>query len=391
MTDACFWLAAALAALGHGFLWSGLVNRLHGWAGPRRVIKSVTLLCVVAFVAIPLAIIGPGWPHYWPAASLLALASPAGVYLTFCAAIGAASLVVKPWVEHQRHDRSVLTSWPANFHDVAAEVGRKPLTGAMAKFLGNLPGNEALILSIDRKRLVVPRLPAQLAGLTIAHLSDLHMTGGVDLEFYEYLVRRVNECGPDAVAITGDIVEEEACWSWLQRTLGRLQAPLGAYFILGNHDTLIDADRTRALLCEAGLICLSEQPVQATWQGAAVTLIGNEMPWMRPSRPIKLPARTLGREFRLALCHTPDQLANCVQADADLALAGHTHGGQVQLPILGSIMSPSLHGTRYACGVFRRGQTVLHVSRGLGGETPLRWRCPPEAALLELAPAGRQA
>jgi predicted MPP superfamily phosphohydrolase len=73
----------------------------------------------------------------------------------------------------------------------------------------------------------------------------------------------------------------------------------------------------------------------------------------------------------------------------DLALAGHTHGGQVQLPILGVVASPSLHGTRYACGVFRRGNTVMHVSRGLGGETPFRWRCPPEIALLELTAAGK--
>ena len=72
------------------------------------------------------------------------------------------------------------------------------------------------------------------------------------------------------------------------------------------------------------------------------------------------------------------------RADADLALAGHTHGGQIQLPILGPIMSPSLHGSRYACGVFRRCDTVLHVGRGVSGETPLRWRCPPEIALLEL-------
>jgi predicted MPP superfamily phosphohydrolase len=68
----------------------------------------------------------------------------------------------------------------------------------------------------------------------------------------------------------------------------------------------------------------------------------------------------------------------------DLALAGHTHGGQVQFPVLGVIGSPSLHGTRYACGVFCRGETVLHVTRGLSGQTPLRWRCPPEVALLEL-------
>jgi uncharacterized protein len=89
-------------------------------------------------------------------------------------------------------------------------------------------------------------------------------------------------------------------------------------------------------------------------------------------------------DFRLVLCHTPDQFRWCVDADADLALAGHTHGGQVQFPVLGVIGSPSLHGTRYACGVFRRGHTVMHVTRGICGETPFRWRCPPEIALIEL-------
>ena len=91
-----------------------------------------------------------------------------------------------------------------------------------------------------------------------------------------------------------------------------------------------------------------------------------------------------GEELRVVLAHTPDQYAWSRQADADLMLAGHTHGGQVQLPWLGVIASPSLYGSRYACGVFRSGPTVMHVTRGVGGERPVRWRCPPEAALLEL-------
>jgi predicted MPP superfamily phosphohydrolase len=158
------------------------------------------------------------------------------------------------------------------------------------------------------------------------------------------------------------------------------------YFILGNHDAFIDVERTRGLLIDAGMTCLSGRWLRAEWNGAFVTLGGNELPWLRPAPRLEdlPPRRSDEGEFRLMLCHTPDQFGWCRRADADLALAGHTHGGQVQLPLLGVVASPSLYGTRYACGVFRRGPTVLHVSRGVGGETPLRWRCRPEIALLEL-------
>lgn len=89
--------------------------------------------------------------------------------------------------------------------------------------------------------------------------------------------------------------------------------------------------------------------------------------------------------LRVFLLHTPDQFAWACAHDADLVLAGHTHGGQVRFPVLGAVACPSLYGTRYAGGVFRRGPTVMHVTRGLGGKTPIRVNCPPEAALLRLA------
>jgi predicted MPP superfamily phosphohydrolase len=73
-----------------------------------------------------------------------------------------------------------------------------------------------------------------------------------------------------------------------------------------------------------------------------------------------------------------------VNHEFDLVMAGHNHGGQVRLPALGAILAPSRSGTRYAGGVFRRGQTILHVSRGTSSLTPFRWNCPPEIALLVL-------
>jgi predicted MPP superfamily phosphohydrolase len=381
------WCATALALVGHGFVWTGAVNRLHGLKGPRRVIKALTWLCIALFVALPLAIA-------WAWIAVAGRPNPfeaddwTRVYVWICAAIGAASLIVKPWIERLRYDGRALTSWTSDVRDVAKTIGCRPLAGPVAKALDLIPGNEALALSIDRKRLVIPRLPVELAGLTIAHISDLHLTGRVGREYFEYAARVVNDLRPDVIAITGDIVEDERCWPWLEDSVGRLCAPLGVYFVLGNHDEFIDATRTRDLLVDFGLTCLSGRWLRAEWNGAPVALAGNELPWM-PAAPLREGhSRTDDdREFRLALCHTPDQFGWCVRAGIDLALAGHTHGGQVQVPVLGVIGSPSLHGTRYACGVFRRGTTVLHVTRGIGGETPWRWHCPPEIALLELTNA----
>lgn len=385
MTPLLVWSGLAIAALGHGFLWTGVVNRLHGFSGPRAVIKSLTWISIAAFCLLP------PWVAWECNLLQISTFNPfarcdwiAG-YVWGAFALGVVAVFEKLWVEAHRYDRTILRKWTADVRDVAKLLGRKPLSGPVALVLGNLPLNEALKLSVDRKRLALPRLPAELEGLTIAHVTDLHMTGRLDREFYEVIARQLNDLRPDVMAITGDIVEAAECWPWLERTLGSLCAPLGVYFIVGNHDAYVDARHTRELLGDYGLTCLSGRWLRAEWNGVPVLLGGNEQPWMPAAAIDQLSARQSGRsEFRLVLCHTPDQFAWCAQADADLALAGHTHGGQVQLPLLGPICSPSLHGTRYACGVFRRGNTVLHVSRGISGETPLRWRCPPEIALLEL-------
>jgi predicted MPP superfamily phosphohydrolase len=377
--------ATALALVGHGFVWTGLINRMHALNWPRVVIKSLTWLCVTAFAAIVAAAIVRMVHAQSGPAMFFDARDAVAAYAWLCAAIGAASLVVKPWVERRRYDPAALAAWTSEVRDVAQAVGRRPMDGVVAKTFDLIPRNEALQLSVDRKRLVVPRLPAELSGLSIAHLSDLHMCGRVGREFFEFAARVVNDLRPDVIAITGDIVEAEACWPWLAESVGRLCAPLGVFYILGNHDLFVDEDRTRALLGDAGLTNLGGRALRAEWNGMAVLLVGNEAPWLPAApRPEPRSPQSPAGEFRLALCHTPDQFGWCVAADVDLVLAGHTHGGQVQLPLLGAIASPSLHGTRYACGVFRRGATVMHVTRGLGGQTPLRWRCPPEIALLEL-------
>jgi predicted MPP superfamily phosphohydrolase len=84
------------------------------------------------------------------------------------------------------------------------------------------------------------------------------------------------------------------------------------------------------------------------------------------------------------LAHSPDQFQWAQENDIDLMLAGHLHGGQVRLPILGAFLAPSIYGVRYAAGVFTAENTTLHVSRGVSSLMPLRFRCPPEIAILVL-------
>jgi uncharacterized protein len=91
--------------------------------------------------------------------------------------------------------------------------------------------------------------------------------------------------------------------------------------------------------------------------------------------------------FRLLLSHTPDQFPWARSNNFDLMLAGHNHGGQIRLPYLGALITPSLYGFRYAGGVYFEPPTLLHVSRGLAGIHPIRLNCPPELALLVLKSA----
>jgi predicted MPP superfamily phosphohydrolase len=251
-----------------------------------------------------------------------------------------------------------------------------------------VPFNQVFQLTVDHKRLAIPQLSAHHEGLKIAHISDLHITGRIGPKWYEVVAEQVNQLQADVIVITGDLVEKEACWPWLAGSLGKLQAKHGVYFVLGNHDFYVDANHTRRLLQKQGLTCLSGRWIETEWNGASVILAGNERPWGPQVADLAaMPEKnTQQLPLKLMLLHTPDQFTWACNQEADLAFAGHTHGGQLRFPLLGPIVCPSRFGTRYACGVFRRGNTVMHVTRGISGKTPIRWNCPPEIALLELVP-----
>jgi predicted MPP superfamily phosphohydrolase len=252
----------------------------------------------------------------------------------------------------------------------------------------HLPRNESLQLDLTERAIDVPRLPPSLDGLSIVHLSDLHFTGRVGRIYFEEVVRASNELEPDLVAITGDLVDRSAYIDWIPQTLGRLAARYGVYFVLGNHERRVDVERLLRVLRESGLRHVGGRWLEITARSERVVISGNELPWFGPAADLTGCPPRAAAPLRIALAHTPDQLPWAQAGDADLLLAGHTHGGQIRLPLVGPIFTPSRGGVTYASGLFYAPPTILHVSRGVSGQFPLRINCPPEMTELRLH-AGR--
>jgi predicted MPP superfamily phosphohydrolase len=126
---------------------------------------------------------------------------------------------------------------------------------------------------------------------------------------------------------------------------------------------------------------LSNTWAQVEVRGQPLVVIGHEGPWFKGAPDL---AGCPAGPFRLCLSHTPDNIAWARRWGVDLMLSGHVHGGQIRLPGIGSVLVPSRYGRRYECGTFNEPPTVLHVSRGLSGEHPLRYFCRPEVTRLVL-------
>jgi predicted MPP superfamily phosphohydrolase len=365
-------LLTAAALLGHAAITVWLFNRLHAMGWPRRAVKTLEKLLLLVAVGILL------WLSVGPSSI------PLTAYTVLCCL--ALVVAIPYWLLPKLLVRSpaALLSNDTRTIDITERLGFRPVHGSEAAFLAAIPGNELLKLTVQRKTIAIGNLPRELDGLTIAHLSDLHMTGQLGREFYDVIVDETNALTPDLIVITGDILEKAACLSWIMPTLGRLKARECKFFILGNHEQrLRDVQPLRRELTAASLIDMGGKCGQFTIRGTEVLIAGTERPWFGhdpeiPQSAIRNP------HFRLLLSHTPDQLLFARHHEFDLMLAGHNHGGQIRLPYLGALITPSVYGCRYAGGLFFEPPTLLHVSRGLAGIHPIRLNCPPELPLLML-------
>lgn len=366
-----------------------LVVSLNWWYGnplPKRLLQLLRGLHGLAVVAVPAAVAALWGFDLVYAVRTGALPVVVQGHVWLCWGMG---LVVLPLVTLRRNLRrpaAALVSNHTRWVNVAKELGGKPVGRGKYAILSRLPGNECFQVELSVRTLRLPRLPAAWDGLTILHLSDLHFCGTPDRSYYRRVFDLCREWGePDLLALTGDFVDSRIHHRWIVPLLGRLRWKTAALAVLGNHDRWRDHALIRRRLRKLGVDVLGNAWRQLPVRGEPLVAIGNETPWFRPAPDL---AACPKGPFRLGLSHTPDIMPWARRHGIDLLLAGHNHGGQVRLPVIGSVLTPSLYSRRYDCGVFAEPPTVLHVSRGLAGQHPLRYRCRPEVTLLVLQRSG---
>jgi predicted MPP superfamily phosphohydrolase len=384
-------ILALLAASGHVAMSVYLNNRLHAQGWPRGLTK---VLSAASHTLTPVGAVAVAWACivWLPGVAGAGSASAAwwllAAYVAVCGLVALGPLPLSLWQRRAYRPPAALLSNHSTLLDLSQEPEAGGLVGpGWRRWLVRLPGNEVLRVEINEKRLALPRLDPALEGLSIVHLSDLHFTGAIGRRFFERAVERANAMEPDFVAITGDLLDKTACIDWVPYTLGRLRARHGAFFVLGNHDLRVDWRRLRETLEDSGVVDLGGRSLVAQVNGRSVLLAGNELPWFSPAPSAPGEEGDEPCALRILLSHSPDQIDWARRHGFDLLLAGHNHGGQICLPVVGPVFSPSRYGVRYAAGVFERPPTLMHVSRGLSGKTPVRYGCPPELTRLVLTRA----
>jgi len=246
-------------------------------------------------------------------------------------------------------------------------------------------------LVVNRQELKLPNWPAALAGLRIAFVSDLHVGSphwGVPK--LRELVTRVNAERPDLILLGGDylindvLLGEHVAAEPIAAELGQLRAPLGVLAVLGNHDWWNDGAHVRATFEAHGVQVLDAETRRIELNGSSFCVLGMRDEEVRDRSPrreldLALPGLPL-----LVLVHEPDIFSELDERPS-LVLAGHTHGGQVNLPLLGRRIVPSRFGQRFAAGHIVEGGRHLFVTTGVGTSIwPVRFGVPPEIALLTL-------
>ncbi|MBC8447176.1 MAG: metallophosphoesterase [Chloroflexi bacterium] len=240
----------------------------------------------------------------------------------------------------------------------------------------------------DVEEVTVPlvRLPQSLDGLTIAHLSDLHLGPYLGAAELAHAVEMAQQLRPQLVVISGDFVSRGGEWQRAEMLapLAALQAPLGVFAVLGNHDHWTNAAWVTVAVQRLGITVLSNGAQQLSDATQGLWLVGVDDIWVGAEDLPRALSGVPDSACRLLLVHEPDFADKAARWGIDLQLSGHSHGGQVRLPLVGAPLLP-LWGQKYPIGLQRAGDTWVYTNRGLGViEPPVRFNCRPEVTLLTL-------
>jgi predicted MPP superfamily phosphohydrolase len=372
------WLVSA-GAVFIAVLDSALGHFLPRTGTPAAVMLLARLWMSVSFLA--LAAVGLTSAFNWISKSLLAAAAP---------------------LNHEGIDRGRR----AFFRSAAYLAGGLPFVAGAYGFF-----KERLSYQVREIDIPVADLPTGLDGLRILHLSDIHAGDFMPRSEIRRAVDMGNALGADLAVVTGDFITGandplEECIA----ELGRLHAPLGVWGCNGNHEIYAGAEeRAQQLFEHFGMRLLRQKNAELAWRGEKLNLIGVDYQRERTASGKKLPmlrgVEPLVRNDipNILLSHNPNSFRRAAELGIQLNLAGHTHGGQVQVEIVDHSFSPARFMTDFIAGLYRLPfegspnfiiseaendppkHASLYVNRGLGTiGLPVRLGVPPEITLITL-------
>ncbi len=405
--QAVFVLVLLAVALPTGLWWSWADEVLAraGWGKLRRVAAGFALLMLS-----PLLVLASGARGAWDACPPVVIMwvmlwhiTAAVVGYGAMAAGGVGRLMAAVWDRvsgrRARDDAAKPAGRPESpaltrRHLIVKGVASLPLLVCGAGIAGGLA--QAGRFRVRRIRMAAPRLPDRLRGLTITHISDLHVGRLYTPDHLPRLVEAVNDLNSDLVAITGDVVDHSI--QFLPpaiEAIGQMEHRYGRFSVVGNHD-LIDSPqefvseygrRESGLLQDTGrLVTVGGEKIQVAglmWSFQEYG-IGRD-----PGHAVRATMALLGADpqcFTLALVHHPHAFDTLAARGVDVVLAGHTHGGQLMLTRPGAdrpIGGGSLW-FKYLWGVYRREASLLHVTAGVGNWFPVRVNAPAEIVQIQL-------
>lgn len=281
-------------------------------------------------------------------------------------------------------------------------ITRRKFLRVVAGSLLTAGGGLAYARGVEPRWLAVTRIRVPLSlplkatpALRILHLSDLHLSPVVPLEFIAASIARGVAEKPDLIAVTGDFFTGRAHdVTRYAETLARLSAAAPTFACLGNHDGgrwsrdrggIAMIESVLNLLSTAGITCLLNESRALVVRGQPVQLTGLADLWSGLFQPEPAFAQNpdRGDAVRLVLNHNPDAKSQLRSFDWDVMLCGHTHGGQVRLPLIGAPFAP-VDDKRYLHGLYPWDNHWLHITSGVGNLHGVRFNCRPEVSVLTL-------
>ena len=259
-------------------------------------------------------------------------------------------------------------------------------------------------LRVRRRLILVPLLPSEMDGMTILHLSDPHFRGRATRA--DRFFKVAEGIPADLVVITGDFLDNKGGLGRCAAAIAGLAKDRRVAGVLGNHEhshysytrlggienrVSMDTPAVAKAFRAAGLELLVNESTVVSYGGSCLTLVGlddiyhQEAHWPKAMKDVRRD------EPVIVLSHSPDVFGFVAGQGVSLVISGHTHGGQVRLPWYGAPITSTHYRLRRGSGMFRSGDTLMHVSPGLGtGLFPIRFLARPEITILELRTGGQQ-